>query len=217
MNKFLYLIVALAALLVGALVYVKMKVLPEPEYALYYSTAREVKPFEMTDHLGNAFTGANFQGKWSWLFFGYTSCPDVCPTTLQELNFSYQDLQKISPNNQVVLVSVDPMRDSQAKLAQYIAYFNSDFVALRAEHDVLFPFARNLGLMYAITSQEDAKEQNAGYLVDHSAAIVLVNPEGKIAAIFKPQHVLGQLPIINGAQLTADFARIVALYQHEIE
>ena len=68
----------------------------------------------------------------------------------------------------------------QEKLAQYIAYFNSDiYSALRAGHEVLFPFARNMGLMYAISGEGD------DYLVDHSASLVLINPEGKIAAIFQ--------------------------------
>ncbi|MGJ8691734.1 MAG: SCO family protein [Thalassotalea sp.] len=221
MNKLLYLIIALASLAVGAMVYVKSNNLALPEYALYYQQQRDIKAFEMTDHQGQVFNNASLQGKWSWVFFGYTSCPDVCPTTLQELNFAYGDLQAITPNNQVLLVSVDPARDSQDKLSQYINYFHPDFIALRAGHEVLFPFARNLGLMYAITDGDDAAshllasgapEQAANsYLVDHSASIVLINPKGKIAAIFKPQHQLGELPIVEGDKLVSDFAKVVAL------
>ena len=222
MNKFLYVIIAIVSLAVGALVYVKSSVLPLPEYALYYEKHRDVKPFEMTDQNGQVFNNQSLQGKWSWIFFGYTSCPDVCPTTLQELNFSYDALQAISPNNQVILVSVDPSRDSQTVLSQYINYFHPDFLALRAGHEVLFPFARNLGLMYAITDGKDAaahlaqsgeSQENVvnNYLVDHSASIVLINPQGKITAIFKPQHKLGELPIVEGEKLISDFAKVVAL------
>lgn len=207
-------IVALVALVTGLFIYTsvsnKNEALLHPEYALYYQQTREIKPFEMTDHQGQVFNKQSFIGKWSWLFFGYTSCPDVCPTTLQELNFSFDELQAISPINQVLLVTVDPSRDSQEKLAQYINYFHKDFIALRAGHEVLFPFARNLGLMYAITDDAETKAKDS-YLVDHSASIVLVNPQGKIAAIFKPQHVLGQLPTVDGEKLVADFAKIVKL------
>ena len=214
MNKLLYLIVAAAALAVGVFIYNvvtnKADVLPQPEHALYYQQSRDVKPFEMTDHQGQIFNNQSLMGKWSWVFFGYTSCPDVCPTTLQELNFSYDELQAIAPTNQVLLVTVDPNRDSQEKLAQYINYFNPDFIALRTGHDVLFPFARNLGLMYAITDSAETKDKDS-YLVDHSASIVLINPQGKIAAIFKPQHVLGQLPTVDREKLVADFAKIVKL------
>ena len=138
--------------------------------------------------------------------FGYTSCPDVCPTTLQNLGFIYEDLQGIAKNSQILLVSVDPKRDSLDKLSQYIAYFNTEFIALRAEHDVLFPFARNLGLMYAINGEGD------DYLVDHSASLVLINPDGNIAAIFKPEQAVGKVPSINNDKLLSDYQKIVALY-----
>lgn len=207
MNKILFAIIALAAAVTGALLFTKLSAPKMPEHSLYYETPRAVQTFEMTAHSGESFTEQNLADKWSWVFFGYTSCPDVCPTTLQELNFNYDALKAIAPNTQVILASVDPKRDQVEKLAQYIAYFNDEFIAVRAGHDVLFPFARNLGLMYAIT--EDTNQEN--YLVDHSASVVLINPQGKIAAIFKPKHELGQLPIINGEEVVSDFAKIVEL------
>ena len=213
MNKILYIIVAIAALAAGLLGFNKSFNLAQPEHSLYYQQTRELKPFELTDHQGKAFTNNELRGKWSWVFFGYTSCPDVCPVTLQELNFIYDDLKAIA-DNQVLLVSVDPQRDSQEKLAKYIAYFNPEFKALRADHGVLFPFARNMGLMYAITEHDHEGDDGKAdsYLVDHSASIVLINPEGKIAAIFKPEQEIGQVPSINGQYLIDDFAKIVRLY-----
>lgn len=211
MNKVLYAIIVVVALASGLFIYKstanKSAALPLPDYALYYQKSREIKPFSMTDHNGQLFNNKSLEGKWSWVFFGYTSCPDVCPTTLQELNFSYENLQKISPNHQVLLVTVDPFRDTQEKLSQYINYFHQDFIALRAGHEVLFPFARNLGLMYALTDAGDTKDKES-YLVDHSASIVLVNPDGRIAAIFKPQHEIGQLPTIEGKKLIGDFVKV---------
>ena len=166
----------------------------------------EIKPFELIDHHGQLFTKEALNNKWSLVFFGYTSCPDICPTTLQNLNFIYGDLKAIAQNSQVLLVSVDPQNDSQEKLSQYIAYFNSEFIALRAGHEVLFPFARNMGLMYAISEEGD------DYLVDHSASLVLVNPDGKIAAIFRPEQAIGDVPSINSDKLLSDYQKIVALY-----
>ncbi|MCJ8318296.1 MAG: SCO family protein [Colwellia sp.] len=210
MNKLLYVIVAIVALAAGLLGFYKSFYLAQPEHALYYQQPRVLKPFQLTDHQGSPFTNEQVTGKWSWVFFGYTSCPDVCPTTLQELNFIYDELTDIA-DNQVLLVSVDPQRDSQEKLAQYIAYFNREFKALRADHGVLFPFARNMGLMYAITDSESDNDSNA-YLVDHSASIVLINPDGQIAAIFKPEQEIGQVPSIDGAKLVSDFEKIVRLH-----
>lgn len=209
MNKVLYIIVAVIAASVGLVVFLKATTGEQPEHALYYQQARDIKPFEMTDHQGKAFSNSQLTGKWSWIFFGYTSCPDVCPTTLQELNFAYPDFKTLADNTQVILVTVDPKRDTQEKLAQYIAYFNEEFFALRAGHDVLFPFARNLGLMYAITGDDENAPDN--YLVDHSASIVLINPQGKISAIFKPQHQLGEVPSIDRELLLSDFQKIVNL------
>lgn len=214
MNKLLYVIVGIVALAAGMLGFYKSFYLAQPEHALYYQQPRAIKPFVLTDHQGAAFTNKQITDKWSWVFFGYTSCPDVCPTTLQELNFIYDELTAIA-ENQVLLVSVDPQRDSQEKLAQYIAYFNKEFKALRGDHGVLFPFARNMGLMYAITDREGDNEHNSStqdYLVDHSASIVLINPKGMIAAIFKPEQELGQVPSIDGEKLISDFEKIVRLY-----
>jgi protein SCO1 len=207
MNKLLYVIVAIIALGFGIFIAQKANQTLPPENALFYEQARELKPFELTSHRDETFSNAELDGHWSWVFFGYTSCPDVCPTTLQEINFVYDDLKAIAGNTQVLLVSVDPLRDTTDKLSQYIQYFNQEFIALRGGHDVLFPFARNVGLMYAIVDEVEKE----GYLVDHSASLVLVNPEGKIAAIFKPKHELGQLPTVSGDDLVEDFRKIVKL------
>ena len=210
MNKLLYVIVAIIALGFGIFIAQKANQTLPPENALFYEQARELKPFELTSHRDETFSNAELDGHWSWVFFGYTSCPDVCPTTLQEINFVYDDLKAIAGNTQVLLVSVDPLRDTTDKLSQYIQYFNQEFIALRGGHDVLFPFARNVGLMYAIVDEVEKE----GYLVDHSASLVLVNPEGKIAAIFKPKHELGQLPTVSGDDLVEDFRKIVELSNH---
>jgi len=209
MSKLLYVVIALAALATGVLLFAQLSQKPKPEHALYYEKERVIKPFVMTDHKGSDFTNEQLKNKWSWVFFGYTSCPDVCPTTLQELNFVYDDLKKVANNTQVILVSVDPKRDTTDRLAGYIKYFNQEFIAVNGGHDVLFPFARNLGLMYAINDGEHA--ENNMYTVDHSASIVLINPAGNIAAIFQPHQVLGKLPTVEGDKLLSDFAKIVNL------
>lgn len=206
MNKSFLIIGGLIAAIVGAVVFQQLNKPALPESALYYQEPRGIKSFELTQHNGQAFNNDNLIKHWSLVFVGYTSCPDVCPTTLQNLGFIYEELKAIADNTQVLLVSVDPKRDSVEKLSQYIAYFNSEFIALRAEHDTLFPFARNLGLMYAINGEEE------NYLVDHSASLVLINPDGNIAAIFKPEHEIGKVPTIDSDILVSDYKKIVALY-----
>ncbi len=221
MNKIIYGIIAFISISAGAVGFhliTQTKQLPPPEFALHYQQARPISDFSLTDELGQPFNNSQLLGKWSLVFFGYTSCPDVCPTTLQNLNFIYDDLTTIASNSQVLLVSVDPKRDTTQKLEQYIGYFNPNFKALRAEHDVLFPFSRNLGLMYAITTKETSNNEvdivkDESYWVDHSASLVLINPAGKIAAIFKPEQAVGEVPSIDNDKLLSDYQKIVALYQ----
>jgi protein SCO1/2 len=209
MTKLLYVIVALVALATGALLFAKLSQNELPEYGLYYQKARNLNDFKLTDHNNQSFTNQQLKGKWSWVFFGYTSCPDVCPTTLQELNFVYDDLKAVSTDAQVLLISIDPQRDTVDVLANYIQYFNQEFIALTAGHEVLFPLARNLGLMYAINDQLDGKP----YTVDHSASMILINPRGEIAAIFQPNQVLGKVPTIEGDKLVSDFKKVINLFE----
>lgn len=209
MKKLLIIIAALLAATLGALVYQQYINSQQPEHALLYPKARPLKPFVLNDHNGDNFANEQLQGKWTLMFFGYTSCPDICPVTLQELNYIYPELQQLTNNNvQIAMVTADPKRDTQVKLNSYIRYFNEDFFALRAGHEVLFPFARNLGLMYAIT--EDTSDEY--YLVNHSGSIVLTNPNGQIHAIFKPvQQTPSSIPSINAEILLSDFKKIYRL------
>jgi len=209
MTKLLYAIVALVALATGALLFNKLSQDVLPEYALYYNEPRNINEFSLVDHHNQAFTPKQLHEKWSWIFFGYTSCPDVCPTTLQEMNFVYDDLKAVSEKTQVMLISIDPKRDTVDVLANYIQYFNKEFIALTAGHEILFPLSRDLGLMYAINDELDGKP----YTVDHSASMILINPKGQISAIFQPNQVLGKLPTIEGGKLVSDFKKIVKLYE----
>jgi protein SCO1/2 len=217
MNKYIVIIIAVLSVsagIVGFRLVLQTKQLPPPEFALHYQQARALAAFSLTDEQGQVFNNTQLKDKWSLVFFGYTSCPDVCPITLQNLNFIYDDLTGIANNSQVLLVSVDPQRDSVEKLAQYIGFFNPAFKALRAEHDVLFPFARSLGLMYSITQdpQDEQLQSPDQYWVDHSASIVLINPKGKVAAIFRPEQAVGEAPTISNDKLLSDYQKIVALY-----
>lgn len=209
MKKLLIVIIAVLAAALGAFFYQYHLSSQQPEHALLYPQARALKPFSLNDHNGNTFANDQLQGKWTLMFFGYTSCPDICPVTLQELNYVYDDMQKLTNNNmQIAMVTADPKRDTQVTLNSYIRYFNDDFIALRAGHEVLFPFARNLGLMYAIT--EDTSDEY--YLVNHSGSIVLTNPNGQIHAIFKPvQQSPSSIPSINAEILFSDFEKIYHL------
>ena len=171
-----------------------------------FPTPRSVIAFSMTDHKGKTFTQENLKGKWSILFAGYTSCPDICPTTMGKLSNAYSKLNTIAPL-QVVLVSVDPQRDTQDKLNAYIEFFNPEFVAVTTEHKNLIPITRSLGMAYSMVGEGD------NYLVDHSASLVLISPKGERFAMIKPKSdKLGKVPQIKTKALISDISQIMKSY-----
>ncbi|RZM75566.1 SCO family protein [Pseudoalteromonas rubra] len=173
------------------------------EFAVHYEQPRTLKPFKLEDQHGRPVTTEQLKGQWSLLFLGYTHCPDICPMTLAKLTNIAEQLKPYQ-NVNVWFVAVDPQRDTQEKRKQYIDYFNPDFVAASAPHNILFPFVRDIGLIYAINNSDQPE-----YYVDHSASIALVNPQAQLAAIFKPEFKAGEVPVINESQLIEDFKVIV--------
>jgi protein SCO1/2 len=155
--------------------------------------------FELTDHHERRFDNERLRGQWTFVFFGFTYCPDVCPTTLQMLAGVVKSLADLPEPQRphVVLVSVDPQRDTPAQLARYVAHFNPDFVGVTGEQDAIDKFTRQIGVPVAITQLGDGN-----YTVDHSAAIFLIDPAGELRALFSPPHI--------PEQIAADYRRVVA-------
>jgi len=180
-----------------------------PEHALVYPKARDLTEFTLTSHKGQPLTRLQLQGQWTLAFVGYTFCPDICPMTMATLTGSYAQLQAMLPEGQklaIWFISADPHRDTVSALANYVGYFEQPAITgLTAGHDKLFPFVRDLGLMYAISSTTEPD-----YLVDHSASIVLINPQGQVAAVFKPEMKVGEVPLVTKAILLADFPKVLA-------
>jgi len=176
--------------------------------ALVYENAKPLSDFTLNDQRGELVTKQQFLGQWNLVFLGYTSCPDICPLTLAKLNAVYKNLQADYPL-QVWFLSVDPKRDTPAKRKQYIDYFNPDFLAVSGEHKHLFPVVRELGLIYAISDSEESE-----YAVDHSASVALVDQNGAVRAIFKPEFKQGSVPLINATTLTEEFKKIADYYKN---
>lgn len=197
-------IVAFIALIVG--VYVATIIAPpgmqtQPAYLQMYPQPRELTNFTLTDHNHQSIDKSIFEGKWSILFVGYTYCPDICPTTLAAVSSAYGDLLNATPQDpQVVFLSVDPKRDTIERLNEYMNFFNPAFIGMTGEHKELFPLVRSMGMMYAMTESTD----NPDYLIDHSASIVVINPQAQVIGRLKPQHIPGELAISDTAQLIAD-------------
>jgi len=150
-------------------------VLPKP---------RVIADFRLLDQQGRSFSLDRLRGKWSLLFFGFTHCPDVCPSALYDLRQVADRLRQAGPGiaaHQVVFVSVDPERDSPERMREYVSYFDPDFLGVTGDTAQLVPLTRQLGVAWRIEEHLPGSEQ---YTVDHSASVLLMDPSGRLYGVF---------------------------------
>lgn len=156
------------------------------------SPARKIAVPALTKDNAEVFTLDDLTGHWSILFFGYTHCPDVCPITLGVT----AQAKKIAEGNneafpQVVFISVDPERDKIEMLGDYVQYFDKDFIGVTGEANLIKALTLQMSVVYMKMANEggdDVSDDTSGYLVDHSSALLLLNPEGKLVAFLNPPH-----------------------------
>lgn len=181
--------------------------------------ARPLPPMSFVDQQGQPFGAERLRGRWSILFFGFTHCPDVCPTTLALLAQVEKQLADLPAEHrpQIVLMSVDPRRDTPEQLAKYVESFSPTFTGVTAgyapegertaegtaraggDQAAMHEFALKLGVPVAITQLP-----GGGYTVDHSAALFVIDPSGALRALSSTPH---NVPII-----ASDYRSIVAAY-----
>ena len=154
---------------------------------LLYPEQKNFSGFTLIDKDKKEITNDSFKDNWTLLFFGYTHCPDVCPTTLSELQKTFKILQKNKLKSQpnVLFVSVDSERDTPESLKEYINFFNKDFNAATADKGNILSIASQIGVAYHIG---DHKEGELNYDVDHTAAVFLINPEAHLYGVFRSPH-----------------------------
>ena len=134
------------------------------------------KAFALTDHTGRAVTLADYRGKAVVMFFGYTQCPDVCPTTLATLAATMKALGPDADRVQVLFVTVDPERDTQALLAQYVPAFDPRFVGLYGDAAATERVAKEFKVLF----QKQPGATPGSYTVDHSAGVFMFDPQGRL-------------------------------------
>ena len=137
--------------------------------------------FSLVDQNGKPFTDADLKGKWQLVFFGYTHCPDVCPTALNDLSLALDQLGAKKDQVGIVFISVDPDRDTPAVLKSYVESFGGPIVALTGTADEVKQAALDYKVFYAKHPTADG-----GYDMDHSALIYLMDPQGRFTATFTP-------------------------------
>lgn len=157
--------------------------------AMVYDEPVPVSEFELVDHTGEAFNNDSFDGKWSMLFFGFTNCPDICPLTMHELTGFYQDLEQGSyqQDTQVVMISVDPFRDDQQQIAEFMAGYDDSFLGVNGDFDVISRLASELFVAHGIMpvpAPDGGTPKN--FLVNHSGNILLIDPQGQYRGFLEP-------------------------------
>jgi len=141
--------------------------------------------FSLLDQDGAAIGRDVFEGQWDLVFFGFTHCPDVCPTTLSLLGQVRQRLAALGqqPLPRIVLVSVDPERDTPAAIAQYVGLFGNDNLGVTGDVDEIRKLARALGIYFQKTETD-----GDDYSIDHSAVVLVLDPRGRLRALFSGPH-----------------------------
>jgi len=167
---------------------------PELQSGILLPSPRPIAPFALLDQDGQPFGPEQLKGRWTLLFAGFTHCPDVCPTTLGLMKALAQRLQ---PAPAMLFLSVDPERDTPQRLREYVGYFGPGIRGVTGPREQLEALCASLGI--AFVKVPGATE--ADYTMDHSAALVLITPEGRVAGYFTPPH--------KADTLAADLARIL--------
>ncbi len=148
----------------------------------------QLRDFELIDSNNAVFDRSKLLGKWNFVFFGYTFCPDICPTTLHTLDQLYamieDDQEMTAADIQITFVSVDPTRDTTSRLREYIEYFNPSFNAATGVEQNIEDFADQFGAGYII----EPETTNGNYNVIHTSAIFLIIPDGRLVANFSQPH-----------------------------
>jgi protein SCO1/2 len=179
--RFVIVAAALAALVIlGAGIFLALALRDNPRGAAGTAVASAIGgPFRLTDQNGETVTDADLKGKWSLVYFGYTHCPDACPTALNDISIALEDLGAKRDAVRPVFITVDPERDTPEALKAYVTSFDAPILALTGTLEQVAQAAKGYRVYYA-------KHPEAGgdYSMDHSSVIYVMDPQGRFTASF---------------------------------
>jgi len=191
-------VVALAAIATGAWLSLETARRPAtPSFATLLPAGGPLPEFSLLDQHGMPVGRSALEGQWDLVFFGFTHCPDICPLTLQLLADVRRQLADAGgePLPRIVFVSVDPERDTPGILAAYLAYFDDEALGMTGDLEELRKLTAGLGIWF-----EKTPVDGADYTVDHSAAVLVIDPEGRFSAVFSTplevDNLVHDLPLI---------------------
>ena len=167
-----------------------------PEYSTVLTKPIKLDEFLLTADDDSVFSNQSLKDKWSLLFFGYTHCPDVCPLTLHQLAQANQELaDKLDSTPNIIMVSVDPDRDTSEILQKYVRSFGENVSGVTGKNEELDKLTSQLGIFYKAN-----KHEGENYSVNHSAAVILINKNAEFHAVFSAphsiEHFVSDLPLL---------------------
>jgi protein SCO1/2 len=183
---FLIVVIAVAAIAAGiAVSSVLLDRSQELRAAQAFPQARPLPEFELRTAAGETLTPEDLKGQWSLMFFGFTNCPDICPDTLAVLDSAVESLDTMGAASkpQVIFVSVDPGRDDAEALGDYVRWFDESFIGATGSEEQLAALTKQLGIYFAL---DEPDPETGFYTVDHSASILIVDPQGRLYGRFGP-------------------------------
>ena len=138
-------------------------------------------PFALVDSAGTTVTETTYRGRWMLVFFGYTYCPDVCPTELQTISAALENLGPLAAKVVPIFITIDPERDTRAAIGEYVKLFDDRIIGLTGTKDQVAAAAKSYRVYYARTKSIDATD----YLMDHSSFVYLIGPDGSFRALYR--------------------------------
>ena len=184
--RLIIIIVALLSLVLGVVGYQLLFAEKKMEIIRTFDQPRSVAPFQGKAHNGKDFSEHDFLGQWSIVFFGFTTCPDVCPTAMSNISGMMENVDpEYAKDTQVVMVSVDPERDTLDKLSKYVPAFNPDFIGINAGLEETQKLTKSIGVSFFKVPGHDDPDN---YLVEHTARWFVIDPLGRRYAYISPDQ-----------------------------
>jgi len=182
LNKFAITLVAIVALATGLFFGTRQSAPDLSELSGFsFPEPEALTEVALVDHNSEPFSETNFKDQWTFIYVGYTFCPDYCPATLTTLDQTHKLLsEEGDPQVSTMLLSVDPDRDTPEHLKDYVKFFNEDFTGVTGTPEEIKKFANQISAVYSVP--ENREDPN--YLVDHSSTVVLINPDASVQAVF---------------------------------
>ncbi|NIV16810.1 MAG: SCO family protein [Woeseiaceae bacterium] len=202
MRKIVVILLVVTAI-VGGAVFMRLALqAPQsmPQRATMLQQPLALPAFKLRDHNGEPFDNESFNGNWSLVFFGFTNCPDICPATLQQLSIARKRVMQAGESGfpDIVLISVDPERDTPEVMASYVANFGEGITGVTGSLEEIHELTSSIGIYFHKSTGGDGHQD-----VQHSAAVLVINKSGEMSALFSAphriDHFVNDIPLLMGS------------------